>query len=156
MAGFLLDLAQFSGFCRYVWLYSLSAMSDMFEIKTGQMAQDQGGSDAAKQLGEMLVEDHSNASKELTEVATGAGIEAAPPAALDQRHQVIIDSLKDAKGEGFDTAFAQAQVDAHEEAIALFKSYSGNGDNAELKKFAAKGLPALEKHLDMARKLAAR
>lgn len=130
-------------------------MSDMFEIQTGQMAQEQGGSDAARQLGQMLVQDHSNSSKELTDLAKAAGIDAAPPAALDERHQVIADSLKDAEGSGFDKAFGQAQVQAHEEAITLFESYSQNGDNEELKAFASRGLPKLQQHLEMAQKLEA-
>ena len=132
-----------------------AAMSDMFEIQTGQMAGEQGGGDAARQLGQMLVQDHSNSSKELTELATAAGIDAAPPAALDERHQVILDSLKDAKGSGFDKAFGQAQVQAHEEAITLFESYSQNSDNEQLKAFAKKGLPKLQQHLEMAQKLEA-
>jgi putative membrane protein len=131
-----------------------AAMSDMFEIQTGQMAADQGGSDAVKQFGQMLVQDHGNSSKELTDLAKAAGIDAAPPSALDQRHQVIADSLKDAKGSGFDKAFADAQVQAHEEGIALFKSYGQNGDNEQLKAFAQKGLPILQKHLETAQKIA--
>jgi putative membrane protein len=131
-----------------------AAMSDMFEIQTGQMAQEQGGSDAAKQFGQMLVQDHSNASKELMNLAKAAGIDAQPPSALDQRHQVIVDSLKDAEGAGFDKAFGQAQAQAHQEGIALFQAYSQNGDNDQLKAFAQKGLPKLQQHLEMAQQLA--
>ena len=43
---------------------------------------------------------------------------------------------------------------AHEEGIALFKAYSENGDNDQLKAFAQKGLPVLQKHLEMAQKIA--
>jgi putative membrane protein len=133
---------------------SHAAMSDMFEIQTGQMAQDQGGSDQARQLGQMLVQDHSASSKELMDLAKAAGVDTAPPAALDQRHQVIVDSLKDAKGSGFDKAFGQAQVQAHQEAIALFEAYSQNGDNKDLQAFAKKGLPKLQQHLEMAQQVA--
>ena len=132
-----------------------AAMSDMFEIQTGQMAQEQGGSDQAKQLGQMLVQDHSNSSKELTDLARAAGIDAQPPSALDERHQVIVDSLKDAEASGFDKAFGQAQVQAHQEAIALFEAYGQNGDNDQLKAFAQKGLPKLQQHLEMAQKVEA-
>lgn len=132
---------------------ALAAMSDMFEIQSGEMAGTQGGSKAVKQFGKMLVKDHGKSSKELAKLAQATKIEGIPPAALDQRHQAIVDSLKDAKGEGFDTAFAQAQIQAHQEGIALFKSYAANGDNDQLKAFAKKGLPVLEKHLAMAQKL---
>lgn len=130
-----------------------AAMSDMFEIQTGQMAEHQAGTKAVKKFGQTLVKDHSASSRELMKLAKAAGVKAEPPAALDQRHQVIAESLKDAKGESFDTAFAQAQVQAHQEGIALFKAYSENGDNDQLKAFAKKGLPVLQKHLETAQKL---
>lgn len=134
---------------------TFAAMSDMFEIKTGEMAKKQAASDAARQLGQMLVKDHSASSRKLMKLAKAAKLDVKPPAALDQRHQVIADSLKDANGAGFDPAFAQAQVQAHQEAIALFEAYGKNGDNAELKAFATKGLPKLKKHLAMAQKVEA-
>jgi putative membrane protein len=52
-----------------------------------------------------------------------------------------------------DQVFAQQQVQAHEEAIALFRAYSENGDNQELKQFAQKSLPDLEEHLKMTQEL---
>ena len=131
---------------------TFAAMSDMFEIKTGEMAKKQAGSDATRKLGQMLVKDHSASSKKLMKLAKAAKLEVSPPAAFDQRHQVIFDSLKDAKGEAFDKAFAEAQVQAHEEGIALFQAYAQNGDNEQLKDFASKGLPKLKKHLEMAQK----
>ena len=131
----------------------MAAMSDRFEIDSGQMAQEQSLNNEVKQFGQQLVQDHGNSSKELMQIAGQAGLRLDPPQRLDQRHQTIADSLSDAKGSGFDKAFLQAQVQAHEEGIALFKSYSQNGDNEQLKAFAQKGLPALQKHLDMAQKL---
>ncbi|MFN4141101.1 DUF4142 domain-containing protein [Aestuariivirga sp.] len=133
---------------------SHAAMSDMFEIRTGQMAQEKGGSDAVKQFGQMLVQDHGNSSKELMDLAKAAGVDAAPPEALDQRHQVIADSLEGAEAQGFDQAFGQAQVQAHQEGIALFEAYAQNGDNEQLKAFAQKGLPVLQKHLETAQQIA--
>lgn len=132
---------------------NMAAMSDMFEIQTGQMAEKQAGGKATRKLAQMLVKDHSASSRKLMKLAKAAKLEVTAPEALDQRHQVIADSLKDAKGEAFDTAFAQAQVQAHEEGIALFEAYSKNGDNAELKAFAQKGLPKLKEHLAMAQKI---
>lgn len=132
---------------------TFAAMSDTFEVETGKLAQDQADAKDVKQLGKKLVKDHTKSSKHLMELAKKEKIEVTPPTELDQRHQAILDGLKAAKGKDFDTAFAQAQVQAHEEGIALFKSFSENGDNDQLKAFARKGLPVLEKHLAMAQKL---
>lgn len=146
-------IQQLSQVTRAQDFVTLAAMSDQFEIQTGQMAADQAGSEQVRQFGQQLVTDHGKSSQQLMSLAQAANLNVAAPA-MDQRHQVIIDSLKDAKGQGFDTAFAQAQVAAHREGIALFKSYSENGDNPELKAFAEKGLPVLQQHLEMAQKLA--
>jgi putative membrane protein len=45
------------------------------------------------------------------------------------------------------------QVTAHQDAVALFESYAKGGDDPELKKWAAKTLPNLKRHLTMAQKL---
>lgn len=147
-------IAQLSKVTKAQDFVAFAAASDMFEIQTGQMASAQGGSEQVMQFGKQLVADHGQSSKELMDIAKAAGVNAAPPAELDQRHQVIVDSLKDAKGQGFDSAFAQAQVAAHQEGIALFEAYAQNGDNDQLKAFAQKGLPVLKQHLEMAQKLA--
>lgn len=131
----------------------MAAMSDMFEIQTGQMAQKQSANAGVQQFGAHLVKDHSASTEQLTAIANAGQLQAAIPAQLDQRHQAIVDSLSDAKAEGFDAAFLQAQVQAHKEGIALFESYSQNGDNEQLKAFATKGLPVLKQHLAMAEKL---
>ena len=46
------------------------------------------------------------------------------------------------------------QVDAHKDAVSLFERYSKGGDNADLKSWAGKTLPALKHHLEMAQALA--
>lgn len=133
---------------------TFAAMSDEFEIQSGKLAENQADGKDAKQLGKKLVKDHTKSSKQLMDLAKDAKIDVTAPVQLDQRHQAILDGLKNAQGKDFDTAFATVQVQAHEEGIALFTSYSENGDNDKLKAFAKKGLPVLKKHLQMAQKMA--
>ena len=42
---------------------------------------------------------------------------------------------------------------AHKDAVDLFERYAKGGDNAELKKWAGKTVPALKHHKEMADKL---
>jgi predicted outer membrane protein len=63
------------------------------------------------------------------------------------------DQRKAKSGKEFDQAYDQMQRQAHEDAVALFKSYSQGGDNADLKAWATKTLPHLKEHLAMAKKL---
>jgi putative membrane protein len=45
------------------------------------------------------------------------------------------------------------QVSAHEDAVSLFERYAKGGDNAKLKDWAGKTLPALQHHLQMAEQM---
>lgn len=45
------------------------------------------------------------------------------------------------------------QVLAHEETATLMRNYRDNGDNAQLRSFAAGTLPVVERHLKRAEKL---
>jgi putative membrane protein len=49
--------------------------------------------------------------------------------------------------------YRAVQVDAHEDAVSLFQRYAKGGDSETLKAWAAKTLPALQHHLDMAKAL---
>ena len=76
--------------------------------------------------------------------------EGAAATGLDAEHQKKLDELKAKSGKEFDRAM---QLQAHEEAVALFSDYARNGDNPDVKAWAAKTLPHLREHLEMAKKL---
>jgi putative membrane protein len=61
-----------------------------------------------------------------------------------------------ATGAAFDRPFVEAQVKAHQDAIALFEKQASDGDDADLKAFAQKQLPALRNHLKQAQDLQAK
>ncbi|MNF08689.1 hypothetical protein D3C81_1758680 [compost metagenome] len=58
------------------------------------------------------------------------------------------------RDESFDAAYANNQVNAHEEAVKLFKDAAENADDPEIKQFAQATLPVLQQHLEMAQQLA--
>jgi putative membrane protein len=47
------------------------------------------------------------------------------------------------------------QVSAHKDAVSLFERYAKGGDNAKLKDWEGKTLPALQHHLEMAQNMEA-
>ena len=62
----------------------------------------------------------------------------------------MLDELGSLSGDAFTKQFRRDQINAHKEAVSLFRRYSEKGDNDQLKNWAAKTLPALERHLQMA------
>ena len=127
--------------------------SDLFEIESSKLAQNQGQSADVKAFAAMLVKDHSASTEELKAIAARENMTLAPPT-LRPDMQSKIDALKAAKGEQFDALYLSQQVPAHEEALKLHQGYAQSGDNAALKAFASKTATVVSKHLDEARGMA--
>ncbi len=130
-----------------------AAMSDMYEVEAGKIAVAKGQSDAVKQFGQHMVDAHGKTTEELKAIVQTEKLTVELPAALDSKHQTLIDDLNNAPAADFDKTYAKQQVDGHQQAVDLFKSYAKKGDNQALKAFAAKTLPAIEQHLEAAKKL---
>ncbi len=130
-----------------------AAQGGMMEVQMGKLAQQNGQSDAVKQFGKRLEDDHSKANQELMGIAQKLGVSV--PAALDKKHQGKVDKMSKVKAQDFDRRFAKEMVDDHEKDVKAFKKQADKGKNAELKQFASQAVPTLEEHLKMARDLAA-
>jgi putative membrane protein len=128
------------------------AISDMFEIATNKLAQDKGNA-AEKSFATMMVTDHTKTSTELKGLVISGKVKAEIPAGLDSAHQTKLDKLKSQSGKDFSASFNSYQLDAHKDAVNLFERYAKGGDNADLKDWAGKTLPALKHHLEMAQNL---
>jgi putative membrane protein len=128
-----------------------AAMSDMLEIEAAKVAQQKGDADD-KKFADMMITDHTKTGTELKSL-TPADLKAAIPASLDASYQKKVDKLRDTKPEDFASEYDSMQVSAHKDAVSLFERYAKGGDNAALKDWAGKTLPALRHHLDMAQKL---
>jgi putative membrane protein len=128
------------------------AISDMFEIEASKLAQDKGNA-PEKSFASQMVTDHSKTSTELKGLVSSGKVKAELPAALDGSHQSKLDKLKGESGKDFSSDFDSIQVSAHKDAVSLFERYAKGGDNADLKNWAGKTLPALKHHLEMAQNL---
>jgi putative membrane protein len=130
-----------------------AAISDMFEVESSRLALEKQPDKDTKPFARHMVKDHTKTSKELKSLIEKKKINAQLPTAMDDEHKNQLDRLRALNGKEFDTAYDQAQLKGHQEAVALFTRYSESGDNPDLKTWAAKTLPNLKKHLDMAGKL---
>lgn len=130
-----------------------AAISDMYEVQAGQIAQKKGQSQAVKDLGKMLVTEHTAMMNGMKPLVTAAGKTA--PTGLDERRKGMIDNLNAAPAADFDKVFLAQQEAAHNEALTLMQGYADNGDDAGLKGGAAKGVPKIQAHLDRVKQLQA-
>lgn len=125
------------------------AISDMFEIESNKLGQDKGNA-AEKSFASQMVTDHTKTSTELKGLVSGGKVKAELPTTLDSSHQSKLDKLKSESGKDFSSDFDSMQVSAHKDAVSLFERYAKGGENAELKNWAGKTLPALKHHLEIA------
>lgn len=130
-----------------------AAISDMYEIQAGQIAQKKGQSQGVKDFGKMMVTDHTALSNAMKPLIAAAGKTA--PAGLDERRKGMIDNLNAAAPGDFDKVYLDQQEAAHSEALTLMQGYADNGDDAGLKGAASKAAPKVQAHLEHVRQLKA-
>ncbi|KPF97312.1 hypothetical protein IP86_14035 [Rhodopseudomonas sp. AAP120] len=128
-----------------------AAISDIFEIQSSKLAE-QKGSTAVKTFAKDMIADHTKTSTELKGLISSGKVKAEVPAQLDDAHRSKLDKLTSASSD-FNETYIDQQVSAHKDAVSLFDRYSRGGENAELKAWAGKTLPALKHHLEMAQNL---
>lgn len=125
----------------------------MMEVELGRLAVKRGSSAGVKQYGQQMVEDHTRANQELMQLAMQKKVEL--PTEMSTQNTGLIDRLSGLSGKSFDTAYKQAMIDSHNQAIALFEAQSKQGQDPQLKAWATQKLPNLQAHLEMVNQMLA-
>jgi putative membrane protein len=122
-----------------------AAASDMFEIEAGKIALERSTNAEVKAFARMMVAGHTMTTADLKAAIAAAGLTLAPPATLAD--------LRGVDAAGFDRAYMNGQVDAHQATLNLVSRYAQDGDTPQIKAAAAGMLPTIQEHLDKARTL---
>jgi len=125
-----------------------AAEGGMAEVKLGDLAKDKASDAAVKSFGQQMVDDHTKANDELKSLASSKGITL--PSDVNAKQQAEYDRLSKLSGAEFDKAYMRLMVSDHRTDVAEFRRESEHGADADVKAFAAKTLPTLEHHLQMA------
>jgi len=147
------------------------------EVEIANLAMGRAANPAVKQFAQMLIDDHTNAGKLLTQVATTYGVQVQPQS--DDKHKDLMDKLSRLRGTDFDNEYINAMVDNHEAAAKKLRSrvdenrsladrLTGKNpeDRASIKpetsddkakmainEWAANALPTVEHHLNRAKEI---
>jgi putative membrane protein len=151
-----------------------AAIGGMFEVESSRIALQKAQNQQIKQFAQQMIQDHQQANHKLaslmkdnmatgsvssggtsmnsnanghSNMASAAKGTAQMPQNLDAKHQQMLQQLQNASGAQFDQLYAQMQLQAHQEAVALFQNYAQNGSDPVLKTFAQQTLPKLQQHL---------
>lgn len=123
-----------------------AASGGLLEVKLGNIAMKNAASAQVKQFGKMMVTDHTKANNELIALAKRKNI--AIPSTPGNDEQDMIDKLQKQQGKDFDKDYVSMMIDDHKHDISEFQKAVDNAKDSDIKAFAVKTLPVLQKHLD--------
>jgi putative membrane protein len=123
-----------------------AAIGGMAEVALGKLAASKTTNAKIKDFADMMVTDHSKANDELMGIAKTKNMML--PMNVDADHQKKMDDLSAKTGTDFDKAYVDAMIDGHKKTLDLMNDEAKDGKDADLKAFAAKTAPVVQKHLD--------
>jgi len=122
-----------------------AAQGGMAEVKMGTLASKNAKDAEVKKFGQMMVTDHTAAGKDLEALAKKKSFTL--PTDIGS-HQSTYDKLSKMTGADFDKAYVDEMVSDHEADLKEFQKQAENSSDADVKAFAAKVVPVIQKHLD--------
>ena len=128
-----------------------AAQGGVLEVKLGQLAQQKGESDAVKDFGRRMENDHSKAGDNLKQVASQEQLPL--PTDLDKTGQMEYDKLSKLSGADFDRSYTKMMIQDHQKDVAEFQKEARNGQDDGIKNFAAQTLPTIQEHLLLIQKI---
>ncbi|MDZ7964520.1 MAG: DUF4142 domain-containing protein [Nostoc sp. DedSLP03] len=128
-----------------------AAQGGLAEVQLGQLASQRGTSDAVKQYGQRMVQDHTLANNQLKQLATQKGVTL--PTTIGTKNQQVKQRLSKLSGTNFDRQYLNQMLQDHEKDVSLFQTEAEQGQDADVKTFAGQTLPILQDHLQEVRSL---
>jgi putative membrane protein len=123
------------------------------EVELGKLAQQRAASQDVKSFGARMVKDHSQANKELADLAARKGVSF--PKQIDRKDEELRARLSKLSGPAFDKAYMQEMTIDHEHDVAAFHQAAEASSDPDVREFAVHQLPTLTQHLDEARRIQA-
>ena len=130
-----------------------AAASDRFEIESSRLAVAGGQSASVKRFAQQMIDAHTASTAKLKSTVSGLSPALTPDDTLNADQQRMLDDLKAKSGAELDTAYAGAQVQAHQATLNNLNAYASGGDNETLKTFASGMVPTVTAHLNTAKGL---
>jgi putative membrane protein len=120
------------------------------EYAAAKLALEKSKDDKVRALAQTVQTDHQNAELQIEQLAKMKKVTL--PEEVDPMQITAIQQLQKLSGKTFDRAYAEYMTTSHENAIRLFDEALKSSD-ADVRNFAAKVRPELQKHLDAAKNL---
>jgi len=136
---------------------SIVVTANSVDSAAGVLAEKKGSTKAVKDFGKTMVTDHGGVNKQAVALATKLNV---TPEDNDTSRQLKsggdanLTKLQGLTGKEFDKAYIDNEVAYHQTVLdAIDKTLIPNAQNADLKALLEKVRPAIQAHLDMAKKI---
>ena len=121
-----------------------AAASNVFEVRSSQLALKNSTSAYVKAFAKDMIADHSAAFEELKQLKMMKGM--GTMKTLPTKLQATLNKLGRLRGAAFDSAYLKAQKDGHMDTIMVLKKEIKMGHDSATKNYAIKVLPTVELH----------
>ncbi|MBB6328914.1 putative outer membrane protein [Algoriphagus iocasae] len=114
------------------------------QISFGELALSNGEDDSVLEYARLLVDENTESKEELAAIADGKDVEISD--GITSEMQAKYDELAALKGEEFDKAFINFQVDLLNDSMSMFENQIDNGENFTISGYAEKSLGIVKDH----------
>jgi putative membrane protein len=126
------------------------------EIELSRMASERATNPEVKQFAQTMIREHTTAGNELKQVLTQHNVQVRE--VIDEKHRDLSQELSRKSGTEFDHEYMAAMVDDHQQMENLLESRANEKSNNQplengVNQWAAKTLPSVKHHLEMAQQL---
>lgn len=127
------------------WMVA-ARQSNLAEIGGGMAAEEQGTTDAVREMGATLIADHEALDADLVALAEELGVDLPDQPAPEQ--EAALTEVREQQGEAFDTAWIASQIEGHRMALAAGQEEIANGSDEDVVALAEAAAPVIQRHLD--------
>ncbi len=124
-----------------------AAESGLYEVEAAKLASRRAQLPEVKKYAAMMLTDHAAATAQLQALAKSKSFDGLP-AKMSEKQEAFVSSLGSQSGAAFDAAYIrQAGIEDHKSAVKAYATAARSSRDKDLKAWAAKTLPVLERHL---------
>jgi putative membrane protein len=123
----------------------------MGEVQASELARDRTSSQSVRQFAQRMINDHTQANRELMQIASRYGI--TPPSTPGPAEQAAYQTLQQLSGAAFDRQYLDQQFGAHVTQHAMYQVAADRAQASDLRAYAQRTAPIIQQHLDQLRSM---
>ena len=124
---------------------------DIRQRNLGRVMLEKSQNKDVKDYAQMLVDDHSKNLRDVVDLMNQKGM--AQPKDLPEVKHEAVDKLNAMSGPELDREFVKMMLDDHEKDVSEFRNEANTLQDKDVKDYATRTVPVLEKHLQKAQEL---